>query len=117
MHQVGDLFELNVKLRCQKVKLMSNMPSTETGLQVKWFARTKPLRAEISKSYFKIYFQHLNVNKKKLHLHYGNRSFNGTNKPTNTMRQTFGDSEVILVFRGLSTKIFLGKLHTNTIMA
>jgi len=30
LHQVGDLFELNVKLRCQKVILGTNFISLET---------------------------------------------------------------------------------------
>jgi len=28
LHQVGDLFELNVKLRCQKVKVMVQIVTT-----------------------------------------------------------------------------------------
>jgi len=39
LHQVGDLFELNVKLRCQKVNVVwrANMSS---GLQSLWHRAT-----------------------------------------------------------------------------
>jgi hypothetical protein len=32
LHQVGDLFELNVKLRCQKVKYMNSDISGQFGI-------------------------------------------------------------------------------------
>jgi hypothetical protein len=77
---------------------MSNRASHRDSSQSKCFARTKPLRAEISKLYFKIYLQHLRV-KKKIPSPFYQPLINGTNKHTYTMRLTFGDSEYYCGFR------------------
>jgi len=37
LHQVGDLFELNIKLRCWKFKLLSNVRDSHAGLsRARW---------------------------------------------------------------------------------
>jgi len=51
LHQVSDLFELNVKLRCQKVNSTHTILHTGYAVEGKYFGRLKMIKLGVSVSH------------------------------------------------------------------